>query len=329
MKLSLLKYLLCPSCEGGGALTCTGGVGGEELESGELTCPSCAKRYPVRDGIPRFVPETNYADSFGYQWNLFSQTQLDAHWGSPISAARFKSETRWPLRLAGELILEAGCGMGRFTEHAAATGAELISIDYSSAIDAARKNNAQRSNVHFVQADIYNLPFRRELFDRVFCFGVLQHCPDPKQAFLSLIPFLKRGGTIAVDVYRKSWRTLFFGTYYLRLFTKGRPPAKLFPWVRRYFNVMYAATGAVRRISPRAAGYLTALSGIADYRGVYDINEARMEELCLLDTFDHLSPAHDHPQTLGAVKKWVEEASLIDTAVQPGCNGIEAHGRKR
>ena len=329
MKLRLLKYLVCPACDGTNALTCIGDAIEEEIETGELTCSACATRYPVRGGIPRFVPETNYADSFGYQWNLFSRTQLDEYWGSPISEQRFKGETRWPTDLAGELILEAGCGMGRFTAHAAATGAELISIDYSSAIDAARRNNAGRSNVHFVQADIYKLPFRRELFDRVFCFGVLQHCPDPKQAFLSLVPLLKRGGAIVVDVYRLWWRTLFFGSYYLRVFTKGRPPGKLFPWVRRYFTAMYALTGAVRRISPRLAGRLSMLSGIADYRGVFDIPEKRMNELCLLDTFDHLSPAHDHPQTLGAVKKWVEEAGLIDTAVHLGYNGIEAHGRRR
>ena len=49
--------------------------------------------YPIQKGIPRFVPESNYADSFGLQWNKFRKTQLDSYSGQPISADRFWNAT--------------------------------------------------------------------------------------------------------------------------------------------------------------------------------------------------------------------------------------------
>jgi SAM-dependent methyltransferase len=328
MKLNFVNQLVCPRCPGDKPLAYSGPDGSGEIETGSLECASCRTNYPIRDGIPRFVPSTNYADSFGFQWNLFHKTQLDEYWGAATSGERFRNETRWPTRLDGELVLEAGCGMGRFTAHAAATGAEIFCVDYSNAVDAARRNNRHLPNVHYVQADIYHLPFRKGQFDRLFCFGVLQHCPDPRGAFLSLVPLLRSGGYMAADVYRLSWRTLFFGYYYVRLLTKGRQPDKLFPWVRRYFDLAYAITARARRISVGLAGKLSMLSGITDYWGIYDLPPDRMRELCLLDTFDKLSPAHDHPQTLRSARRWCEEARLTEVRVHPGYNGIEIHGRK-
>jgi ubiquinone/menaquinone biosynthesis C-methylase UbiE len=34
--------------------------------------------------------------------------------------------------------------------------------------------------VLIVQADVFAMPFRAGTFDRIFCFGMLQHTPDPR-----------------------------------------------------------------------------------------------------------------------------------------------------
>jgi hypothetical protein len=52
-------------------------------------------RYSIREFIPRFVPEFNYGDNFGMQWNKFRQTQLDSYSDHPISADRFWKATGW------------------------------------------------------------------------------------------------------------------------------------------------------------------------------------------------------------------------------------------
>src|SRR5438067_13087891 len=112
----------------------------------------------------------NYAESFGFQWNRFARTQLDEE-GGDLSRERFFSQTRWPRSLPGEVVVEAGCGAGRFTPHAASTGARVFSLDYSNAIVAAKKNNEHLTNVRFLRGDLRRLPFERGFADRLFCFG--------------------------------------------------------------------------------------------------------------------------------------------------------------
>jgi len=270
--------------------------------------------------------EMNYAESFGFQWNRFARTQLDEE-GGRLSEERFFAQTRWPRSLRGEVVLEAGCGAGRFTPHAASTGARVFSLDYSEAITAARKNNAHLADVRFLRGDLRRLPFRRGFADRLFCFGVLQHTPDPDASFRALVPYVKKGGHIAVDVYRLSWRCLLYGRYFLRPVTKRIPPRQLFPLVKAYVSALYPTIGLLHRtIGPKALVFSSVL-GLADYRSVWDLPQERLAELALLDTFDALSPAHDHPRSAAQVRRWFEEAGLVEIELDVLPALVVARGR--
>jgi SAM-dependent methyltransferase len=194
MRTKLLEYLCCPHCLETSKLTLKEShfQVEDEVAEGTLHCNLCERSWPITNSIPRFVSRENYAENFGLQWNRFKRTQLDKFSGLTISRDRFFKVTQWPDHLESELILDAGCGAGRFTEAALSTGVEVIAFDLSDAVDANLENNRQE-RLHVIQADIFHLPFRR-VFDRVFCLGVLQHTPDPQQAFLSLPPLLKTGG---------------------------------------------------------------------------------------------------------------------------------------
>ena len=173
------------------------------IQSGWLVSQDGRHRYPIRNGVPRFVPESNYADNFGIQWNKFSNTQLDSHSGHPVSAARFWNETSWkPGDLAGKWILDIGCGSGRFAEIALLAGAKVVALDYSSAVDACYANLKHHPDFHIVQGDIYALPFVKGAFLFAYSLGVLQHTPDVERAFLALPPMLAHGGRICVDFYQ-------------------------------------------------------------------------------------------------------------------------------
>ena len=130
MREEHLQFLVCPTCRRELEFAGTDGERGRVL-AGSLRCTLCSKTYPIRDGIPRFVPENNYSRGFGFQWNRHDRTQDDSFSGASISEDRFFAETRWPRDLKGQLVLEAGCGAGRFTAHASATGATVISFDYT------------------------------------------------------------------------------------------------------------------------------------------------------------------------------------------------------
>jgi len=85
-----------------------------EVETGSLVSDDMLHRYPVRNSIPRFVPESNYADNFGMQRHHFRQTQLDSYLGLPISSERFWLATDWRQEdMNGQWVLDVGCGDGR------------------------------------------------------------------------------------------------------------------------------------------------------------------------------------------------------------------------
>lgn len=201
MKESLLQMLCCPECRGDLRLERAEWVKGE-VKAGSLTCAQCSQAYPIRNYIPRFVSSDAYADAFTVEWTVFRTAQLDSQTGLDLSDKTFRRFFNFPVeRLAGKLLLDAGCGKGRFAEIALNYGAEVVCVDLSYAIDAARRNLKGRPGVHFVQADIFKLPFRAESFDGIYSHGVLHHTPDPPRAFESLVPLLGRGGFITIMIY--------------------------------------------------------------------------------------------------------------------------------
>lgn len=169
----------------------------DQVRSGCLIAEDGGNRYPIRDFIPRFVPELNYADSFGMQWNHFRQTQLDSYSGHPISANRFWKATAWsPEEIDGKWVLDVGCGSGRFAEVVLEAGAKVVALDYSSAVDACYANLKHHLNLHVVQGDIYALPLVKSFFPFVYSLGVLQHTPDVAKAFAALPPMVAGGGAL-------------------------------------------------------------------------------------------------------------------------------------
>ena len=144
------------------------------------------------DGIPRFVDFGSYASLFGDQWKQYKKTQLDSHTGLPISENRLnRCLGQIKDNLKGKIVLEAGCGAGRFTEILVNKGASLVSADISSAVDVNNENFPVSENHIIIQADINDMPYADESFDVVICLGVIQHTPNPEQAisklYLSLI----------------------------------------------------------------------------------------------------------------------------------------------
>ena len=110
------------------------------------------------------------------------------------------SDTAFPRR---STVLEAGCAVGAQTVILGQRSPEarFISIDVSadSIVEAKRRVDAAGlTNVEFLQADIFDLPFEPESFDHVFVSFVLEHISRPVEALAILERLLKPGGTITV-----------------------------------------------------------------------------------------------------------------------------------
>jgi SAM-dependent methyltransferase len=324
MRREHVSLLCCPECRA--SLRLAHAIEDEgRLASGTLACVSCKASYSIVRHVPRFVSSENYAAGFGLQWNAHSRTQLDEHTGLALSEKRFFEQSRWPRRLNSQVVIEAGSGAGRFTAVAASTGAMVLSLDYSEAVEANYASNGSRENVLIVQGDIYRMPFREA--DRIFCFGVIQHTPDPRLAFLALAKHVKPGGGIAADVYLKSFgRYVFAPKYWVRPLTRRVPSARLHRWTRRYVDAMWPVAKRVRSI-PRIGKALNWRLLIPDYSDRLD-DDAMLREWAYLDAFDMLSPMYDYPQTLRTVRRWGAEAGLAEFEAVRCDHGIAIRGRR-
>lgn len=327
MKPELLNLLCCPACAGGLIVNGAHDAGGD-IVSGELLCESCSRIYPIRSGVPRFVGSDNYASNFGLQWNHFRQTQLDSYSGQPISRDRLFRQTGWSSKdFAGKVVLDVGCGTGRFAEIAVQCGATVVAIDYSSAVEACWTNLKAHPRLSVVQADIYALPLKKHSFDLVYCLGVLQHTPDVKKSFAALPPLVGNGGLVVVDSYLWSLRSLCHPRFALRALTKRMAPEKLFSFIQSAAPSLLALSRLVGKF-PVVGHLLKRFVPVANYEGAYPLTDRQLIEWATLDTFDWLSPRYDQPQTPATLKQWFDEAGLVDTEVFLA-DHLTGRGRRR
>src|SRR5437667_2549862 len=231
--------------------------GGENLELYDDRLRIGERTVHRRGGILRFREDDGYNASFARRWKTFPREQLDGVNGTRLTRERFLRETGWRLTdLDGALVLEAGSGAGRFTTLMAESGAELITFDYSSAIDVNQANNGRFPNVAFMQADIFDMPFRHDAFDRVFCHGVLQHTPDPARAFRTLDRVLRPGGLISIDVYLRDGKIQPWKAKYLwRPLTTRIPADRLLAFLEWFIPKFLPLDTMIKRI-PLAGRYL-------------------------------------------------------------------------
>lgn len=321
MRLEHLKYLRCPKT--GAELILTDAVMENDRVKEGLLVTRDGFSYPIVKFVPRFVGEDNYAANFGFEWQVHSRTQFDADANHKMSEDRVFDVTGWDRDLKGQVILEAGSGSGRFTEHLLGTGAMVVSFDYSQAVEPNYESNGAHENLLLVQANIYEIPFEKEFFDKVFCFGVLQHTPDPHASFQSLTRMLKPGAALATDIYLKTFKRYYLNTrYWVRPFTRNMEPQKLYNRCKAWINFMWPLARIVRKI-PKVGEAINWRLLIADYSNqMPDASDETLKEWAYLDTFDMLSPAFDIPQTPQTFQRWHEEAGLENIDVRLGPNGV-------
>jgi ubiquinone/menaquinone biosynthesis C-methylase UbiE len=208
-------------------------------------------------------------------------------------------------------VLDAGCGAGRFLDAASREECEVVGLDISSAIDAAKANLSGHKNVHFVQASIYNLPFRSNIFDGCYCIGVVQHTPDPQKTMQTLPRILKPGGRIAITAYeRKPW-TLLNSKYLLRVLTKRFDKTTLLSGIKGAMPVLFPLTNVLFRL-PLIGRLFMFTIPVANYVHERGLTRRQRYDWAILDTFDMLSPQYDQPRTQREVESVLADNGIVE-----------------
>ena len=314
MREDNLEHFVCPSCHRSLSIESVEEREGDRIKKGFLICSTGQHRFPVAGFMPRFVSTHDVTSSFGFEWNKHPRTQFDSVNGMRLSEERFFGQTSWSRDLSGNKILEVGSGAGRFTEVALQTGATVFSVDASQAVDANWNNNGHHPNLTLCQASLYQLPFSERYFDKVFCFGVLQHTPDVALAFGRIAKFVKPGGELTVDVYNKNyWRNFHTPMYLIRPITKHISHERLHRWLSWSVPYLLPISTWLRDHIPFVGRQVRTLIPIANYNGIFPTQSVELlEQYSILDTFDTLSPKYISPQRPDTVRQWFLDAGYED-----------------
>jgi len=105
----------------------------------------------------------------------------------------------------GRKILEMGCGNGSDLMQFDKNKAIAYGIDFSKKSIKLAKERIKLFDTKFglIVGDVENLPFRNNIFDFVYCWGVLHHTPNYQKSVREIYRVLKAGGKFCVMVYHK------------------------------------------------------------------------------------------------------------------------------
>lgn len=247
MRERLLHFLRCSACRRTlKVVVYERDAAGGDISAGLLSC-ECGSAFPVWRGVPRMLlpfrrtlprgflsqfqdrlledsPQLLYEDkaqrsvkaySFDTQWSMYEYGEVTWELDLATRVRYFYEYLQVaPRSLNRALVLDAGCGNGTLTAGIAASGPEVIGMDYSETVERAEREKARfagaaAERVHYVQADIQSPPFSPETFDIIYSDGVLHHTANTETSFKTLVPLVKHGGRYFVWLYRNDASPMF------------------------------------------------------------------------------------------------------------------------
>lgn len=141
----------------------------------------------------------------------------------------------------GKRVLEIGVGLGKDFSRFVRNGARATGIDLSAKSLELTKKRLELFNLkgNLCIADAENLPFKDNVFDLIFSWGVLHHTPETKKAINEVYRCLKPdyGKTIIMLYNKRSFLCIYYKMLFLRSRSWFEKFNKLFfPWRKFYIS---------------------------------------------------------------------------------------------
>jgi SAM-dependent methyltransferase len=264
------------------------------------------------------APVQSTVAGFGWEWLKFDNQIQDTYMTGKNNFLDFI----YPITVThfiDKLVLDAGCGMGRFLRLGAEFGSrDIIGVDLSDSVEAAYQNTRMLPNAHVVQADIHSLPFLSE-FDYIFSVGVLHHLPSPQQGFICLARLLKDGGQLSAWVYgeeNNSWVIRFLSP--IRLHLTSRLPRPILYGISHILGIFLFL--CIKLIyQPANEGQLCLRHWLPynDYL-YYSVNLSYKSLVSVI--FDHLAPKLSAYISRECFANWFQSENFGDIVITPRNN---------
>lgn len=247
------------------------------------------------------VPE--YMHGYEYFGGLISNTEAAFKSKCKMSESDISSD---------KIVLDAGCGNGRYTNQAAQLGATVIGVDLGFGVKSAYKHTKKKQNIHIIQGDLFKLPFKDQTFDSAFSNGVLMHTGDANKAFKSVASKVKSGGVFVAHLYHK--RNFMF---------------ELIDTFIRFFTTKFGA-----KINFKFASLMARIGRRVKRKGT--LHKWR-KYLQVLPTEHHMFDWYTAPvatfHTHSEVESWFEESGFqiidSDKGKWPNPEAVNVKGKKR
>lgn len=140
-------------------------------------------------------------------WKEYFNGKADTYKGSVKTSDYFNEKSfyiqrentlKWLGELKGLTVLDAGCGVGAFSE-------TLVKDNKVYGVDFSEKSLefAKQRGLEGYCADLMNLPFEDGKFDLVLCIGVIQLIKEYAKVLKELSRVVKPGGTMLIETLNK------------------------------------------------------------------------------------------------------------------------------
>ncbi len=279
----------------------------EEVLDGTLTCQGCRAQYPITDGIPRMmVAGSEVGVATGHKWTEFKAAVPEFEKNFLDIAAPLT-----PGDFTGRLVLDAGCGFGRNALFAARYGAEVVAFDNSAeAVASCQANLDGAVRAHVVQGDVERPPFRRGLFDLVYCYGVLHHVREAHPIFRTLGELTRPGGRLSIWVYGPRQGSMRVATGALR----GAAAAMSAEQLHTFSKAVASGLRAFSHTPYRFLSPVPPFGFILSHLPVHDHHRWPFD-VVVADIYDRLRVPVTAYFTGEEVERWYAEAGYADIHV--------------
>jgi len=346
LKLDLVDQIVCPQCHTDFLLKIKKEQKGEIID-GTLVCAR-KHRFQVTRGIPRLVSDKQHdfvktEDAFSSKWKKFNKTYHNKKW--------IEEQKKWFLERFGwktihkfnrflqtrTRILDAGTGVGNsaklFSDN---PKSQVFAIDASDSIEFAYKKYGKTKNIHFLQADIRKLPFKRNFFDFICSDQVLHHTKDTESSFKMLTKLLAKKGLISIYVYRKKGPLREFADDFIREHTVKMTERQCMEFSRSMALLGKSLSQLKKKITiPKDIPLLGIKAGTYDVQRFLYWNFLKCWwspdvpfEQSVATNFDWYFPKFAYRHTEKGVRRWFKDSKLKITHFNEIESGYSVNGKK-